>query len=445
MTPVHLILAVLVAVIWGLAFVATKIGLESFSPPELTALRFLIASVPAVLLKPPPLSWSTMAAVGLSLFAGQFLFQFFGIAHGMPPGLAAIVVQTQAFFTILFAALALREIPTPRQLAGTAVAFAGLAVIAATVGQDLTVVGLSLTTMSAISWGIGNVLVKRLPRVAMLNLMVWLSLVPPLPSLALSMAMDGPADSFQAMAGASWLAWCAALYLGLVATILAYAIWGSLLRRYPAATVAPFALLVPFVAAGGSSLVFGERFGALRLAGMALVLLGLAVIVLPLERLLGRRAPTLSLATRADTPGVIGLIGRVFAEYGFIYDPATEVPDLQTFEAHYEAPRGAFYVVRRGHEIVGSVGVERLDEATAELHRLYLDAGLRRRGMGRALVEAVVGWCRSQAVSRLVLWSDTRFEDAHRLYLRMGFEQSGERTLPDDINQTREYRFERPV
>lgn len=289
MTPVHIFLAVLVAVIWGIAFVATKIGLESFSPPQLTTLRFLIASVPVVLVARPPITWPVLCAVGLTLFAGQFLFQFFGIANGMPPGLASIVVQTQALFTILFAGLALGERPTRRQLSGTAVAFAGLAVIAVTVGHDLTAVGLCLTAMSAVSWGIGNVLVKRLPPVKMLNLMVWLSLVPPLPSLALSIALDGPAGLARAVAGASWLAVGAALYLGLVATVLAYAIWGSLLSRYSAATVTPFALLAPFVAAYASSLVFGERFGALRLAGMWLVLLGLAVIVLPLERLAGRR------------------------------------------------------------------------------------------------------------------------------------------------------------
>lgn len=291
MTPFHIFLAVLVAVIWGIAFVATKLGLESFSPPQLTALRFLIASVPIVFVARPPITWPVLCAVGLTLFAGQFLFQFFGIANGMPPGLASIVVQTQAFFTILFAGLALGEKPTRRQLSGAAVAFAGLAVIAGTVGRDLTAVGLCLTAMSAVSWGIGNVLVKRLPRVEMLNLMVWLSLVPPLPSLALSVALDGPAGIARAVTGASWLAMCAALYLGLVATVLAYAIWGSLLRRYPAAIVTPFALLAPFVAAYASSLVFGERFGALRLAGMGLVLLGLAVIALPLERLARRRSP----------------------------------------------------------------------------------------------------------------------------------------------------------
>jgi GNAT superfamily N-acetyltransferase len=153
----------------------------------------------------------------------------------------------------------------------------------------------------------------------------------------------------------------------------------------------------------------------------------------------------MSRATRADAPGVIALIGRVYAEYGFTYDPVTEVPDLLRFEAHYEAPRGTFFVVRRDNRIVGSVGAERLEPDTAELHRLYLEADLRGRGTGRALVEAVIDWCRSQAISRLILWSDTRFEQAHRLYTRMGFQRTGERELTGDVNQTREYLFERSV
>jgi O-acetylserine/cysteine efflux transporter len=284
MTPTDLCLALLVVVIWGVAFIATKIGLASFSPPELAALRFLIASLPALFLARPPVSWPRLGAIGLTLFAGQFLFQFFGIAHGMPPGLASIVVQTQALFTILFAALVLRERPTRRQVAGSATAFAGLALIAATVGGDLTALGLGLTAVSAISWAIGNVLVKRLPPVEMLNLMVWLSLVPPLPSLALSMALDGPTDLARALGSAARLEIAAVLYLGVVATVFAYALWGMLLRRYPAATVTPFALLAPFVASYSSALVFGERFGPLRLGGMALVLLGIAVIVLPVAR-----------------------------------------------------------------------------------------------------------------------------------------------------------------
>lgn len=150
-------------------------------------------------------------------------------------------------------------------------------------------------------------------------------------------------------------------------------------------------------------------------------------------------------ATAADVPAVMLLIGRVFAEYGLLLMPAFEVPDLLRFNAHYTPPRGAFWVVREDTRVVGSVGVERLDDRTAELHRLYLDSTLRGRGIGRALVETVLDWAREQGVRRLVLWSDTRFVHAHELYRRHGFARTGERELPEDLNQSHEYRFERTV
>jgi len=288
----HVVLAVLVACIWGVAFVATRIALDAFSPALLAALRFVIAAAPVLVFARPPIPWSALVLGGLSLFAGQFLF-------GMPPGLAALVVQTQALYTILFAALALRERPSPRQLAGTALAFGGLVLITATVGADLTLTGLALTMLSAISWGVGNVLLKRLPPVDTVSLMVWLSLIPPLPALAVALILDGPAALVASLARAPWSGMVAALYLGLVATVLAYAIWGMLLRRYAAAAVAPFALLVPCVAAAGSSLVFGERFGPLRLV----VLTGLAVIVLPIALPVPRpRRVPLSRDKRAERP-----------------------------------------------------------------------------------------------------------------------------------------------
>lgn len=147
---------------------------------------------------------------------------------------------------------------------------------------------------------------------------------------------------------------------------------------------------------------------------------------------------------RADAPGVIELIGRVFVEYGWIWDPAAEVPDLLRWTP-YEPPDGAFFVVREEGRVVGSVGVHRFGQDVAELHRLYLDAGVRGRGLGDALVQTILAWCRDNGVSRLLLWSDTRFVHAHRLYLRHGFRQTGERELPQDVNQTREYHFERAV
>jgi GNAT superfamily N-acetyltransferase len=150
-------------------------------------------------------------------------------------------------------------------------------------------------------------------------------------------------------------------------------------------------------------------------------------------------------ARPTDVPAIVELIGRVFAEYGFRWEPAMEVPDLFDLDRRYGGATGAFWVGRAGGRVVGSVGVERLADGQAELHRLYVEATLRRRGLGRALVETVLGWCRARGIPHLVLWSDTRFEQAHRLYERMGFVRTGERELPGDLNQTREYRYERPV
>jgi len=153
----------------------------------------------------------------------------------------------------------------------------------------------------------------------------------------------------------------------------------------------------------------------------------------------------IELARATDAPAVIELIGRVFAEYHFTWNPATEVPDLFDLERHYGGSRGAFWVARLQDEVVGSVGVQRLPDGRAELHRLYLDASLRGRGVGRALVQAVVGWCQAAGITQLTLWSDTRFDRAHRLYEGMGFTKTGEREIPDDPNDTREFGYERVV
>ena len=155
--------------------------------------------------------------------------------------------------------------------------------------------------------------------------------------------------------------------------------------------------------------------------------------------------PIIRPGTRDDVAGVIALIGRVFAEYGWIYDPPTEVPDLLAFDAHYVPPHGAFWVVVEAGQVVGSVGVDRRSADCAELHRLYLDADRRGQGLGAALVALVLDWCRTNGIDRLQLWSDTRFVHAHRLYRRLGFHPDRERTLVGDINHSREYHFERDV
>ena len=148
-----------------------------------------------------------------------------------------------------------------------------------------------------------------------------------------------------------------------------------------------------------------------------------------------------------SAPEVIGLIHRVFDEYDFIWDPEDEFWDLlseqQAFP--YRSPIGAMWVMRdEAGMVIGSIAAERVDGPTVELHRLYLDAHLRGQGLGRRLFETAVEWARAHGAWRIELWSDTRFEDAHRLYERLGYAKTETREL-DDVNQTVEFKYEREI
>jgi O-acetylserine/cysteine efflux transporter len=282
MPLVHIVLALIVAVIWGFNFAAIRIGLESFPPLLLTGLRFLIAAVPVLWLPRPAVPWSLMLAIAGSWYVAQFALLFSAMATGLAPGIAAVLDHMQAPFTILFA-LAIGERPTPRQITGMLAALAGLGLVGLSIGGDVTATGFVLAVGAGASWALGNVIYKRVGAVDMSPMIAWLGLVAALPSLALSVAFEGPSRVLEALLSASWASWAALGYLGVAATLLAWRMWAHLLTRHPASTVAPFALLVPVISAIVSYVAFGERFGPMRFSGMVLIVGGLAIVALPLH------------------------------------------------------------------------------------------------------------------------------------------------------------------
>jgi len=280
MKPADVCIAVLVAVIWGLAFVASRIALDEFSPALMTALRFGIAALPCLFVGKPKVSWPLLIAISFTLFLGQFLAQAYGIAGGVPVGLTSVVVQSQALFTIAFAAVAFRERPTPMQTVGIGIAAFGLLLICGTVGYDFSVGAFAILMISPISFAVGNLLLRRAKGVPMFDLFAWLCLTAAVPLFALALVTDGAGPTVHALAHMSLTGLICILCLGGISTCIAYWLWGRLLRDYPAAQVVPFALLVPFVGAAASSIVFRETFGTLRLAGMVTVVGGIAVMLL---------------------------------------------------------------------------------------------------------------------------------------------------------------------
>jgi O-acetylserine/cysteine efflux transporter len=288
MKPADVCIAVLVAVIWGLAFVASRVALDEFSPELMTTLRFAIAAVPCLFVRKPDVSWPLLIAISFTLFLGQFLAQAFAIAHGVPVGLSSVIVQSQALFTIGFAAILFGELPSRMQTTGIGIATAGLLMICGTVGHDFSVGAFAMVMICPVSFAIGNILLRRAQDVRMFDLFAWLCLVASVPLAALTLVSNGAQPTWRALTQMSLIGLVCMLLLGGVSTSIAYWLWGRLLRDYPAAQVVPFALLVPFVGSAASSVAFGETFGPLRLAGMITVVGGIAVM------LLAKRSPAAS-------------------------------------------------------------------------------------------------------------------------------------------------------
>jgi len=280
MSPKDLLLALVVIIVWGMNFVVIKIGLDDMPPMLLGALRFMLAAFPAILfIKRPqiPLRWLLLYGATISL--GQFAFLFYAMSVGMPAGLASLVLQSQAFFTLLFAALFLGERLRMANLFGLLVAAGGLLLIGLQGDRLMTLAGFALTICAASMWALGHIVTRKLGKVNLVGLVVWGSLIPPLPFLALSWFLEGPEVIEAALRGINLNSILVLIYLAFGATILGYGLWSRLLSRYPVSQVAPFSLLVPVVGLTSSALLLDERLGPLQVLGALLVMLGLLINV----------------------------------------------------------------------------------------------------------------------------------------------------------------------
>lgn len=279
MPPRDIALALGVVLIWGLNFVAIKWGVDEISPFLLTALRYLGCALPAVFfVRRPQVGWPILIAYGLTVGVFQFSFLFTAIRLGMPAGLASLVMQMQVFFTMGLAILLLGDRPTPLQLGGAAIALLGLGTIGAEHLGGTVLVPLLMTLVAAFSWATSNIVTKRAGRIDMFAFVIWGSLVPPLPMLALSLLFDGP-SALVDLLSISPQAILSVLFIAYGSTLVGYGIWAMLLGRYPASMVAPFSLLVPVVGFAAAFLFLGEAMTALEVLGSVLIFIGLLLNV----------------------------------------------------------------------------------------------------------------------------------------------------------------------
>ena len=280
------LLALLVVVVWGLNFVVIKVGLHNMPPLMLAGLRFLLVAFPAIFfVARPKIPLSLLLSYGLTISFGQFAFLFSAIKFGMPAGLASLVLQAQAFFTIILGAFAFGERLQGKQLVGIALAVFGVLVLieASLNGQHVGMLGFMLTLAAALSWACGNIFNKKImqhtARPAVMSLVVWSALIPIIPFFLASALLDGPTQIVQSLVAIDMTTILSLVYLAFVATIVGYGIWGALLGRYETWRVAPLSLLVPVVGLASAVVLLDETLTGLQLLGALLIMAGLYINV----------------------------------------------------------------------------------------------------------------------------------------------------------------------
>ncbi|EHV26029.1 hypothetical protein ECDEC5A_1817 [Escherichia coli DEC5A] len=256
----------------------------------LAGLRFMLVAFPAIFfVARPKVPLNLLLGYGLTISFAQFAFLFCAINFGMPAGLASLVLQAQAFFTIVLGAFTFGERLHGKQLAGIALAIFGVLVLIEDSfnGQHVAMLGFMLTLAAAFSWASGNIFNKKImshsSRPAVMSLVVWSALIPIIPFFVASLILDGSGKMIHSLVTIDMTTILALMYLAFVATIVGYGIWGTLLGRYEIWRVAPLSLLVPVVGLASAALLLDERLTGLQFLGAVLIMAGLYINVFGLQ------------------------------------------------------------------------------------------------------------------------------------------------------------------
>lgn len=280
------LLALTVVTLWGINFTVIRLGVSEVPPLLLVSLRYFFAAVPAVFfVRPPGAGWKYVTVYGLTAGAGQFACLFYAVHLGMPAGIASVLLQSQAFFTVLLAGILFRERVDGFQLAGLGIAGTGLFFLSGAVsgGGAIPPAAFLLTLAAAGFWSASNMVARKASEAAarqgrrlnMFRLVVWSSLVPPAPLLAAALLLDPPGALLTAAKQISGTGVFSVLYLSLLATLTGYGIWSTLIAKYPAGKVAPLSLLVPVMGLLTARIVLKEHLLPVQWAGCGIILAGL--------------------------------------------------------------------------------------------------------------------------------------------------------------------------
>lgn len=281
--------AIAVAVIWGANFTVTKLGLGGVPPFVLVILRFILAAFPAIFfIKKPETSLKYIILYGMFVGVGQFSLLFYALSIGMPAGISSLILQSQAFITPLIAFFLLKEKITSWQILGLIIASSGLLIIGMNAGNSMSSItpfSFMLTIMAAAMWAVSNIIIKlasedsekKGKKLDMLSLVVWSSLVPPIPTYIAGKIIDPGMSIIKVLGHLNFTSVFAIFYLAFLSTIFGYGFWGYLMKKYPVGKVSPMSLLVPVTGLITAGIVLHEKMTLMQWTGCFVIIAGLLI------------------------------------------------------------------------------------------------------------------------------------------------------------------------
>lgn len=274
----HLLLAVLITAVWGVNFSVIKLGLHSVDPFILAGIRFTLCAIPAMLfIKKPNVPWRYLIGYGLVFGIGLWGLVNLGIKTGLSAGIASLLLQFSAFFTLFSGSWVFKERLSRYQIAGFSFSCAGLLSIFFITDGSVTLSGLLLVLMGAIAWSIANIIIKKADTKQVFAFLVWSSAFSPVPLFLLDGWVNGTSGYSSLFSHIDARAVISILFQVYPNTLFGYWIWNSLLKQYPVSTVAPLSLLVPVFGILGSTVIFGENIPPMKIVALFLILIGLVL------------------------------------------------------------------------------------------------------------------------------------------------------------------------
>ncbi|MDP3371654.1 MAG: EamA family transporter [Candidatus Paracaedibacteraceae bacterium] len=275
----HIFLAILVAVLWGFNFVASKYALKEVPQFLFAGTRFLLLTLPFIFFVPKPnISWTHLISIGFIQGFMAYACLFKGLTLGCPAGITSVAFQIHIAFTLVLSYFVLKITPTRRQVFGVCVSAVGMFMIIKSLhAQSIPIEAMLMVLAASMCWAISNLLLKCAGNVNSFSLVIWTCIFAPIPNYICAYFLNGPDVIAHTLENISFYAIVALFYVVVFVSLIGSTTQTYLIRTYSPNIVMPYSLLIPIVGMGAGWIVFGETMSLETIIACAVVFIGLAI------------------------------------------------------------------------------------------------------------------------------------------------------------------------